>query len=71
MEQRTIERIVIETGLRPCLMYIVISDETLSIKIHVSGMKRVRDKGIKHIPGIKHVRECETYIKHVTHLMTQ
>jgi len=64
MEQRSIERIVIETGLRPCL-FIGISDETLSIQVHVSGMKRVRDKGIKH------VKECETYMKHVTHLMTQ
>jgi len=51
--------------------YIGISDETLSIKVHVSGIKCVRDKGMKHISGMKHIRECETYIKCVTHLMTQ
>ena len=30
-------------------------------------MKRVRDKGIKHVSGMKHVRECEMYMKRVTH----
>ena len=53
------------------MSYIVVSDETLSIKVHVSGMKRVRDRGMKHVSGMKHVRECETYMKRVTHLMTQ
>jgi len=43
------------------MSFIGISDETLSIKVHVSGMKCVRDKGMKHISGMKHV----------THLMTQ
>ena len=43
------------------MSYIGISDETLSIKVYVSGMKRVRDRGMKHISGMKHV----------THLMTQ
>ena len=33
-------------------------------------MKRVRDKGMKHVSGMKHVKECETYMKRVTHLMT-
>ena len=53
------------------MSYIGISDETLSIKVHVSGMKHVRDKGMKHISNMKHIRECEMYMKHVTHLMTQ
>jgi len=53
------------------MSYIGISDETLSIQVHVSGMKCVRDKGMKHVSGMKHVRECETYMKCVTHLMTQ
>jgi len=57
-----IERIIIETDLRPCLIHIGTSNETLSIKVHVSGMKRARDKGMKHISGMKHVRECETYM---------
>jgi len=47
------------------MSYIGISDETLSIKVHISGMKCVRDKGMKHV-----VRECEMYLK-LTHLMTQ
>ena len=47
------------------MSYIGISDE-----VYVSGIKRVRDKGMKHISGMKHVRECEMYMKCVTHLMT-
>ena len=39
------------------MSFIGISDETLSIWIHVSSMKRVRDKGMKYISGMKHVRE--------------
>jgi len=31
------------------MSYIGISDETLSIKVHVLGMKYVRDKRMKHI----------------------
>ena len=47
MEQRTIERIIIETGIiRPCLIHIVFSNETLTIVIHVSDMKCVRHVGI-------------------------
>jgi len=52
------------------MSYIGISDETLSIKVYVSDMKHVRDKGMKHVSGMKHVRECETYMKRVAHLMT-
>jgi len=52
------------------MSYIGISDETLSIKVHVSGMKHVRDKGMKHVSGMKHVRECVTYMKCVAHFMT-
>jgi len=53
------------------MSFIVFSDETLTITVHVSGMKHVRDKGMKHISDMKHVRECEMYMKRVTHLMTQ
>jgi len=53
------------------MSYIGISNETLFIKVYVSDMKCVRDKGMKHVSGMKHVRECETYIKHISHLMTQ
>ena len=54
------------------MSYIGISDETLSIKVHVSGMKHdVRDKGMKYVLGMKHVRECVTYMKCVTHFMKQ
>jgi len=37
------------------MSYIGISDETLSIKVYVSGMKHVRDKGMKYISGMKHI----------------
>jgi len=52
------------------MSYIGISDETLSIKVHVSGMKHVKDKGMKHVSDMKYVKECEMYMKHVTHLIT-
>ena len=52
------------------MSYIVISDKTLSIQVHVSGMKCVRDKEIKHVSRIKHIRECKMYMKCVTHFMT-
>ena len=53
------------------MSYIGISDETLFILVYVSDMKRVRNKGMKPISGMKHVRECVTYMKCVTHLITQ
>jgi len=53
------------------MSFIEISDETLSLQAHVSDMKHVRDKGMEHVLDMKYVRECETYMKHVTHLMTQ
>ena len=53
------------------MSYIGISDETLSIQVHVSGMKHVRDKKMKHVSGMKHVREYKTYMKHISHLMIQ
>ena len=59
------ERIIIETGICICskaMSFVGISNETLSIKVHVSGMKCVRDKGVKHVSGMKHIRECKTYI---------
>ena len=34
---------------------IEISNETLSIQVHVSGVKCIRDKGKKHVAGMKHV----------------
>jgi len=42
------------------MSFIGISDETLSIQVHVLDMKCVRDKGMKYVSGMKHVRECET-----------
>ena len=42
------------------MSYIVNSDETLSLKVHVSGMKHGRDKGMKHVSGMKHVLHLMT-----------
>jgi len=44
------------------MSFILFSDETLTITVlHVSSMKCVRDNRIKHVSGMKHVRECKTY----------